>query len=58
MFQGMSEENLKRRVLDQSAKNKKAMDDWMFAPGSTALGLGAIVVLLGIWTVVRFFWSR
>jgi hypothetical protein len=55
MFQGMSEKNLKERVLDQSAKDKKEIEDWMF--GSGAKVLGAIVVLLGIWAVVRLFWS-
>jgi hypothetical protein len=55
MFQGMSEKNLKERVLDQSAKDKKEIEDWMFGSGGKVLG--AIVVLLGIWTVVRMFWS-
>lgn len=41
----MSERNLKERVLDQSAKDKKAIEDWVF--GSGAKVLGAIVVLLG-----------
>jgi uncharacterized protein YegJ (DUF2314 family) len=55
MFQGMSEKNLKERVLDQSAKDKKDIEDWMFGPGGKVLG--AIVVILGIWTIVRLFWS-
>ena len=55
MFQGKSEENLKERVLDQSAKDKKDIDDWMFGSGGRVLG--AIVVLLGIWTIVRLFRS-
>lgn len=55
MFQGMSEKNMKERVLDQSAKDKKDIEDWMFGSGGKILG--AIVVLLGIWTVVRLFWS-
>jgi uncharacterized protein YegJ (DUF2314 family) len=55
MFQGMSERNLKERVLDQSAKDKKEIEDWMFGSGGKVLG--AIVVLLGIWAIVRLFWS-
>lgn len=55
MFEGLSEKNLKERVLDQSAKDKKQIEDWMFGPGGKVLG--AILVLLGIWTLVRFFWS-
>ena len=55
MFQGMSEKNLKERVLDQSAKDKKDIEDWMYGSGGKILG--AIVVILGIWTIVRFFWS-
>jgi uncharacterized protein YegJ (DUF2314 family) len=55
MFQGMSEKNLKERVLDQSAKDKKDIEDWMFGPGGKVLG--AIVVILGIWAIVRLFWS-
>ncbi|MBG0738812.1 hypothetical protein IV500_05180 [Paeniglutamicibacter antarcticus] len=51
----MSEKNMKERVLDQSAKDKKDIEDWMFGSGGKILG--AIVVLLGIWTVVRLFWS-
>lgn len=55
MFQGISEKNLKERVLDQSAKDKKDIADWIFGPGGKVLG--AIVVILGIWTIVRLFWS-
>jgi hypothetical protein len=55
MFEGMSEKNQKERVLDQSTKHKKEIEDWMFGPGGKVLG--AILVLLGIWTLVRFFWS-
>jgi hypothetical protein len=55
MFEGLSEKNLKERVLDQSAKDKKQIEDWTFGPGGKVLG--AILVLLGIWTLVRFFWS-
>ncbi|QOT19206.1 hypothetical protein [Paenarthrobacter sp. YJN-5] len=51
----MSEKNLKERVLDQSAKDKQAIEDWMFGPGGKILG--AIIVILGIWTIVRFIWS-
>lgn len=55
MFQGMSEKNLRDRVLDQSAKDKKEIEDWMFGSGGKVLG--AILILLGIWAVVRLFWS-
>jgi hypothetical protein len=55
MFQGMSERNFKERVLDQKSKDKKEIEDWMFGSGGKVLG--AILVLLGIWTVVRLFWS-
>ena len=55
MFPGMSEKNLKERVLDQSARDKKDIEDWMFGAGGKVLG--AILVLLGIWTIVRLFWS-
>jgi hypothetical protein len=55
MFQGMSERNLKERVLDQCAKDKKDVEDRMFGPGGKVLG--AIVVIPGIWAIVRLFWS-
>lgn len=56
MFQGMSERNIKDRVLDTTAQDRKAIDDWMASAGGGKI-LGAILVLLGIWTVVRMFWS-
>jgi hypothetical protein len=55
MFQGMSEKKFKDRVPDSTAKDKKEIEDWMYGPGRKVLG--AILVLLGIWTVVRIFWS-
>ncbi|WP_354214534.1 hypothetical protein [Arthrobacter sp. UYCo732] len=51
----MSEKNFKDRVLDSTAKDKNEIEDWMYGPGGKVLG--AILVLLGIWTVVRIFWS-
>lgn len=56
MFPGMSEKKFKDRVLDSTAKDKKEINDWM-ASASGGKILGAIVVLLGLWTVVRMFWS-
>lgn len=55
MFQDMSEKKFKDRVLDGTAKDKKEIEDWMYGPGGKVLG--TIAVLLGIWTVVRMFWS-
>ena len=55
MFRGMTEKNFKDRVLDNSAKDKKEFEDWMYGPGGKVLG--AIVVLLGIWTIVRLIWN-
>lgn len=46
---------MRERVLDQSAKDKKEIEDWMFGSGGKVLG--AILILLGIWAVVRLFWS-
>jgi uncharacterized protein YegJ (DUF2314 family) len=51
----MSERNFKERVLDSSAKDKKEIEDWMFGSGGKVIG--AIVILLGIWTVVRMIWN-
>lgn len=56
MFQGMSEKKFKDRVLDGTAKDKKEIDDWMASASGGKL-LGAILVLLGLWTVVRMIWN-
>jgi hypothetical protein len=56
MFQGMSEKKFKDRVLDSTAKDKKDIDDWM-ASATGGKILGAILVLLGLWAVVRLFWN-
>jgi len=55
MFQGMSEKTFKERILDQQGKDKKDIEDWMFGSGGKVLG--AILVLLGIFTVVRLIWN-
>lgn len=55
MFPGMSERNFKEHVLDSSAKDMKDIEDWMHGDGGKVLGV--ILVLLGLWTVIRFFWS-
>lgn len=55
MFRGMSEQNFRDRVQSDQVKDKKAIEDWMHGSGGKVLGV--IVVLLGIWTVVRMFWS-
>lgn len=54
MFQGM-EKNLRDRVMDQSAKDKKEIDDWLAGSGSKVFGL--LLVALCVWGVVRLFWS-
>jgi hypothetical protein len=48
---GISEKNFRECVLDNSAKDKREIEDWMHGPGGKVLG--AIVVLLGIWTIAR-----
>ncbi|WP_457971620.1 hypothetical protein [Arthrobacter sp. D1-17] len=52
----MSEKRFKDRVLDSSAKDKKDIDDWM-ASARGGKVLGAILVLLGLWAVVRMIWN-
>lgn len=56
MFRGMSEKKFKDRVLDSTAKDKKEIDDWMASANGGKL-LGAILVLLGLWAVVRMIWN-
>ncbi len=51
----MSEKNFKDRIVDQKSKDKKEIEDWALGPGGKVLG--AILVLLIIWTVVRFIWN-
>ncbi|WP_454698214.1 hypothetical protein [Arthrobacter humicola] len=51
----MSEKKIKDRLLDGTAKDRKEIEDWINDSGAKVLG--AVVVLLGLWTVVRMFWS-
>lgn len=55
MFQGMSEKHWKDRLADERSRDRKEIDDWMYGPGGKVLGV--MIVLLGIWFVVRMFWS-
>lgn len=56
IFYGVRVKKLKDRVLDSTTKDKKGINDWMASTSGGKL-LGAILVPLGIWTVVRVFWS-
>ncbi|WP_240689710.1 hypothetical protein [Arthrobacter sp. PAMC25564] len=50
----MSEKIFKDRVLDQSAKDKKDIGDWMYRSGGKVLGailMAWAVILRGIWRV-------
>lgn len=55
MFQGMSEKN-QRPSPQRNRQDKKDIDDWM-ASASGGKILGAILVLLGVWAVVRMIWN-
>lgn len=56
MFPSMSDKKFKDRILDSAAKDKKEITDWMVSATGGKI-LGAILVLLGLWTIVRVFWS-
>lgn len=55
MFPGMSDKTFKDRVTDQQSKDKQDIDDWM--QGSGVKVLGAILILLALWGIVRMVWS-